>query len=88
MSETTQELVGEQVGSEVYKAITPKGFSRPVNTFILTDHNLKLKAREATQFKKQGSRVSIDIFDTSDIRAAIAELKEIELEFERLIDEE
>jgi hypothetical protein len=59
-----------------------------VNTFILTDHNLKLKVREAAQFKKQGSRVSIDIFDTSDIRAAIAELKEIELEFERLIEEE
>jgi class 3 adenylate cyclase len=88
MSEATQELVGEQVGSEVYKAITPKGFSAPVNTFILTDHNLKLKVREAAQFKKQGSRVSIDIFDTSDIRAAIAELKEIELEFERLIEEE
>jgi hypothetical protein len=52
MSEATQELVGEQVGSEVYKAITPKGFSASVNTFILTDHNLKLKVREAAQFKK------------------------------------
>ena len=88
ISEATQELVDGQVGSEIYKAITPKGFSKPLNTFILTDHNLKLRVQEATKFKKQGSRVSIDIFDTSDIRAAIAELKEIELEFERLIDKE
>ena len=75
-----------QVESEIYKEVTPKGFSKPLNTFILTDHNLKLRAQAPTKFKKQGNRVSIDIFDTSDIRAAIAELKEIELEFERLID--
>ena len=86
ISEATQELVNGQVESEIYKEVTPKGFSKPLNTFILTDHNLKLRAQAATKFKKQGNRVSIDIFDTSDIRAAIAELKEIELEFERLID--
>ena len=86
ISEATQELVDGQVESEIYKEVTPKGFSKPLNTFILTDHNLKLRAQAATKFKKQGNRVSIDIFDTSDIRAAIAELKEIELEFERLID--
>ena len=86
ISEATQELVDGQVESEIYKEVTPKGFSKPLNTFILTDHNLKLGAQAPNKFKKQGNRVSIDIFDTSDIRAAIAELKEIELEFERLID--
>ena len=39
---------------------------------------------ERVQYQKLGDRVSIDIFDTSDIRAAIEELESIELEFERL----
>ena len=86
ISEITQELVGDKIESEVYQEITPKGFARPVNTFIVTNHDIKIVAGEANQFKKLGNRVSIDIFDTSDIRAAIAELKEIELEFEQLLE--
>ena len=86
ISEQTYDLIADQVKCEPYKEITPKGFSRPVSTFCVSDHNLKSRVREQGQFQKLGSRVSIDIFDTSDIRAAIAELKEIEREFEILLD--
>jgi len=45
---------------------------------------VKSRRGENAKYQKLGNRVSIDIFDTSDIRAAIKELKSIELEFERL----
>ena len=86
ISEQTYDLISDQVECEPFKEITPKGFSRPVNTFCISDDNLKSKVSEQGQFKRLGSRVSIDIFDTSDIRAAIAELKEIEREFESLLE--
>ena len=86
ISEQTYDLISDQVKCEPFKEITPKGFSRPVNTFCISDDNLKSKVSEQGQFKRLGSRVSIDIFDTSDIRAAIAELKEIEREFESLLE--
>ena len=84
ISDATQTLVGSDIDSALHKTITPKGFARPVETFILTSHMLKSLSSGATKFHKLGNRVAIDIFDTSDIRAAIAELKEIEIEFERL----
>ena len=84
ISDATQSLIGDDVDSESYQTITPKGFARAVDTFILTSHDLKTRVGNSLKFQKLGSRVSIDIFDTSDIRAAIAELKEIELEFEQL----
>ena len=84
VSDATQTLVGSDIDSALHETITPKGFARPVETFILTNHTLKSRSSGATKFHKLGNRVAIDIFDTSDIRAAIAELKEIEIEFERL----
>ena len=84
ISDATQTLVGSDIDSALHKTITPKGFARPVETFILTSHMLKSLSSGATKFHKLGNRVAIDIFDTSDIRAAITELKEIEIEFERL----
>ena len=86
ISEQTYDLISDQVKCEPFKEITPKGFSRPVNTFRVSEENFKSRVHEKGQFKRLGSRVSIDIFDTSDIRAAIAELKEIEREFENLIE--
>ena len=48
-------------------------------------NTLQKETKYPSKFKKLGSRVSIDIFDTSDINAAIMELKEIEREFESLL---
>ena len=86
ISDATQTLVGSDIESSLHETITPKGFARPVETFILTNHTLKSRSSDSNKFHKLGNRVAIDIFDTSDIRAAIAELKEIEIEFERLAD--
>jgi len=84
ISDATQALVGDDIDSESYQTITPKGFARAVDTFVLTNYNLGKRDSDGLRFQKLGNRVAIDIFDTSDIRAAIAELKEIELEFEQL----
>jgi hypothetical protein len=50
----------------------------------LEHHTLEARGADRAKYQKLGNRVSIDIFDTSEIRAAIEELKSIELEFERL----
>ncbi|MEJ6610482.1 MAG: adenylate/guanylate cyclase domain-containing protein [Paracoccaceae bacterium] len=84
ISEATQALVEDSIESTKHQTITPKGFARPVDTFILENHTVKSRRGENAKYQKLGNRVSIDIFDTSDIRAAIKELKSIELEFERL----
>ena len=67
-----------------HQMITPKGFVRPVDTFLLKNHTRKARGTDRAKYQKLGNYVSIDIFATSDIRAAIEELKSIELEFEKL----
>jgi hypothetical protein len=64
--------------------ITPRGFVRPVDTFLLKNHTSEARGTDRAKYQKLGNYVSIDIFATSDIRAAIEELKSIELEFEKL----
>lgn len=84
ISDATQALVGNEIDTEHFQTITPKGFSRSVETFIIDQHHIERRNGQNATFRKLGNRVAIDVFDTSDIRAAIAELKEIELELERL----
>ena len=85
VSQQTFELISGDIDCTPYNTVTPKGFYRPVNTYTISQDALSLKTKQFSKYKKLGHRVSIDIFDTSDINAAILELKEIEQEFERLL---
>mgnify|MGYP001157493977 FL=1 len=84
VSEQTYELVLRDINCTTYKTVTPKGFSRPINTYTVQQDTLSDASKYPPKYKKLGNRVSIDIFDTTDINAAIVELKEIEQELERL----
>ena len=85
VSQQTLELISGDIDCTPYNTVTPKGFSRPINTYTISQDALSVETKHASKYKKLGNRVSIDIFDTSDINAAIMELKEIEEEFERLL---
>ena len=84
VSQQTFELISGDIDCTPYNTVTPKGFSRPINTYTISQDALSVETKHASKYKKLGNRVSIDIFDTSDINAAIMELKEIEQEFENL----
>ena len=85
VSQQTFELISGDIDCTPYNTVTPKGFSRPINTYTISQDALSVEKKRSSKYKKLGNRVSIDIFDTSDINAAILELKEIEQEFERLL---
>lgn len=85
VSQQTFELISGDIDCIPFNTVTPKGFSRPINTYTISQDALSVEAKHYSKYKKLGNRVSIDIFDTSDINAAILELKEIEQEFERLL---
>ena len=85
VSEQTFELISGDINCIPYQTVTPKGFSRPINTYVIAKDDLSDRTQQSSKYKKLGNRVSIDIFDTSDINAAIMELKEIEQEFEKLL---
>ena len=85
VSQQTFELISGDINCNPYTTVTPKGFSRQINTYTISQDALSVETKHSSKYKKLGNRVSIDIFDTSDINAAILELKEIEKEFERLL---
>ena len=82
IEEATLQLVKASVKTDYFDKITPKGFSRPielhkVNDFISVEHK-----ENRQQFSHRGSHVDINVFDTSDINAAIEELKKVKTDFE------
>ena len=82
IEEATLQLVKGSVKTDYFDKITPKGFSRPievhqVNDFISVEHK-----ENRQQFSHRGSHVDINVFDTSNINAAIEELKQVKTEFE------
>ena len=80
VSEATQKLIKEHIRLKKFSEITPKGFSRPTQTFEIVD--FLFKRNQKKNFEKVGKRVEVNIFDKSDITAALIELKEILKEFE------
>ena len=81
ISETTYNLIKSQINCQKFEQITPKGFVRPIQTYKV----IEFKNEEAKKFKKsfsrKGKHVDIQVFDTSNIKEAIKELKELQVQF-------
>ena len=82
IDENTKNLIENDVITEYYKNIQPKGFSRPLETFTVKDFNSSVHIEKRKKLYHKGKRVEINVIDSSDIRAAIEELKRIQKEFE------
>ncbi len=61
----------------------PKGFARPVQVFQVDDFRSKEHRGRRRRLSHVGERVEVNVIDSSDIRAAISELRRIQEEFEK-----
>ena len=73
----------ETVQTKKNNTITPKGFVRPIDTFILKDFKSQSHKYQRKMLSHSGERIEINVIDSSDIRAAIEELKNIQEKFEK-----
>ena len=82
IEESTLQLVKSSVNVEYFDKITPKGFVRPIEIHQVEDFISAEHKDNRQQFSHRGTHVDINVFDTSDIHAAIEELKRVKSEFE------
>ncbi|MDP7548872.1 MAG: adenylate/guanylate cyclase domain-containing protein, partial [Alphaproteobacteria bacterium] len=66
--------------------ITPKGFVRPVQIYKVEDFHSSEHTSQRQLLYQAGDRVEVNIIDSSDIRAAIEELRAIQQDFEQRFD--
>ncbi len=83
----TQSLLDHAVVSEFKGEMTPKGFARPVKYFEVERLRASRKLGERQQLVHVRDHVEVSVTDSSDIRAAIEELREIQKSFERQLAE-
>ena len=83
IDENTNNLINDVVQTEQNNTITPKGFVRPIDTFILKDFKSQSHKDQRKMLSHSGERIEINVIDSSDIRAAIEELKNIQEKFEK-----
>jgi class 3 adenylate cyclase len=88
IDENTYSLIEDQVSCELVDQITPKGFVRPVQVYRVDDFHSKDHREQRRRLSRVGERVEVNVIDSSDIRAAIEELRRIQEDFEKQFDED
>ncbi len=83
IAESTYSLVKEHVLCEPFDEIAPKGFVRAVQVYKVDDFISEEHRNQRKRLSHVGERVEVNVIDSSDIHAAIAELRRIQEEFER-----
>ena len=82
IDDNTYNLIESTVDSVPVEQITPKGFARPVQVYQLGDFISEKHHKTRQQLTRVGKRVEVSVTDSSNIRAAIKELKAIQMDFE------
>ena len=83
IDEKTQVLVEDEVKCTYTDEITPKGLARPIKIFRVEDFKDKDHHKLRRRLTHVGQRVEVNVFDSSDIKAAIEELRDIQNRFEK-----
>jgi class 3 adenylate cyclase len=83
IEENTRSLIDGHVATELVDKITPKGFARAVEVSRVGDFLSDEHRARRRQLSRVGERVEVNVIDSSDIRAAIEELRRIQQDFER-----
>ena len=83
IDQNTHSLVGPQIQATALDSVTPKGFSRPVNVYRLDDFHAENRQAARRTLSRTGRRVEVNVIDSSNIRAAIEELRQIQQDFEK-----
>ncbi len=87
IAESTFNLIREHVECERFDEMTPKGFARPVQIYQVKDFISKEHRKRRRRLSRTGERVEVNVFDSSDIRAAIEELRRIQSELIEELEE-
>ena len=82
IDEYTKDLINSHVNSNYIDDITPKGFARPIQVFQLNDFKSAKHRKRRKSLSHVGDRVEVNVLDSSNIQAAIEELKRIQEKFE------
>ena len=83
IDEYTKDLISSKVKCKVFDEITPKGFARPIQVYQLYDFKSAKRRELRKSLSHVGDRVEVNVLDSSNIHAAIEELKRIQESFER-----
>ena len=84
VDENTKNLISSEVETDFVKEYTPKGFVRPIGVYKVK--KLKSQKEDRIRLSHKGKRVEINVTDSSDIRAAIEELKSIQQAYEKQLN--
>ena len=87
IDEATHSLIEGHVRCKEATSVTPKGFVRPVTVYEVQDFVSSEHRDRRRRLSRTGERVEVSVIDSSDIRAAIEELRRIQEEFEEQYDE-
>jgi len=82
IDEYTKDLISSHVNSKYIDDITPKGFARPIPVYRLKDFKSAKHRKRRKSLSHVGDRVEVNVLDSSNIQAAIEELKRIQEKFE------
>lgn len=83
ISENTRDLVSSHVECEEFDEISLKGIARKQRVSKVIDFISEEHRERRRRLSRVGERVEVNVIDSSDIRAAIEELKRIQQEFEQ-----
>ena len=61
---------------------------RPVKTYKVISFKNKIYTKTKKSYSKKGKHVDIQIFDSSDMKAAMKELKKLQEDFRKEIEDE
>jgi class 3 adenylate cyclase len=87
IDETTHSLIEGNVKCDHVDEITPKGFVRPVQIYRVDDFFSEEHRERRRRLSRVGERVEVNVTDSSDIRAAIEELRRIQEDFEKQFED-
>ncbi len=87
ISETTYDMVNDQVECDPFDEITPKGFARPVQIYQVKDFHSPEHRKQRRSLSRIGEHVEVNVIDSSNIRAVIEELRSIQDDFENQMKE-
>ncbi len=83
IDENTHNLIKDKVQCEHMGETIPKGFSRALNYYKVFDFLSEEHRSQRRQLSHIGEHVEVNVIDGSNIRAAINELREIQVNFEQ-----
>ena len=87
IDENTHNLIADQVQCYHKGETTPKGFARKIDYYEIVDFVSGHQRLERRRLSRIGKHIEVNVIDSSDIRAAIEELHEIQIDFEQQLAE-